>query len=277
MAILKIFEVQEGDPNFQDSKGYLNPHYFGYYQILGKPEAGGEVVEPFDASAAAAKSDKSGLSAAMNALYGVKTSNARNGQKTYERVTALGPKLWTPRAMQGAEYERGGFASYVTHAVLKGDLVASEIDVEVKTGIKPSSYVQGYMDIVKSLRKDWQDACGAKLADRIPTKVYIIAPESKMQAARDMIMGMAYENVERDTHRGLGFNRAVAYQTLTDEQKDKLGHEQENVGWFEIHQGIFFTIDKDMAEKAKVAFGAKNFDPRHNEPKPGFLDRILGR
>lgn len=250
-----VVDSHELGARFQDGQGLYNSAYFPYLQVLGRPRASEEErskaipVGPFAAGS------------------GVLKGKETRFKEIFARVAGMGPHLWQPHAMGGAEYENGGFQAYVARAAMTGGMVAAEVEVLANTRMKPSAQMQSYMDVVKSLRKDWQDQYGVELPERsIEAKVYVIAPKDKIEAARWMVRDFSYGEIEHAAHRGIGLNRAVAYESLSDEDKKKVG-EHNVAAWFEIQEGIFFTIDKDMAEKAKIAFAAQDYKPQQAAPK----------
>jgi hypothetical protein len=187
-----------------------------------------------------------------------------------ERVAAVNDKLWHCEAMHASEYERGGFTAHVASRLIDSSPpVATVISVDVNTNILPNKEEQRvikdlYKKEVKTLRDSFAEA-GITIPETIPTKVYIVAPQERLTDAVSMVKAFAAQSEESMTHRGLSFNDAVACQSLSRGDKSKIDKPQ-RVGWYEIDAGIFFTIDKAMFDRVKVAFVAQKPKPSVSQP-----------
>lgn len=277
---LNVIEVEDthGEDvhfGFMDEEGNYKPGAFLYFQIFGRPDTtqSDTAIQPFT---------KSAWQRFQTRTLKMKTPF----RDIYNTVVKNEPALWTPRAMGGAEYEGGSLQAYIASRAAEGGYVAQETEVNVDFGILPSNRSQDFADFVAKedgkepkplpcLRDDWKEACGIELPETKRTKVYAIAPGNKMKATLDLIETAAKQKRENSgsivTHRGLNFVDAVALESLTNEQIKAADHDvtKNNVAWFEIHQGIFFTLDKEMYERAKVAFGAKELTPvKQSTPAP---------
>ncbi len=234
------------------ASGDFNKDYFLYAQILDKPTTNEQ------------KTDE------LNSQKDV-TSFRQTGEKKpspeaiFKNILSTQHLLWSPRAMHGAEYNNGGFQSYVAHFAHQGKLVASNIEAYVTTRQLPS--LDAMLDhVIKgvALNNQWKIDYGIDLAWSKHVPVYIIAPQKHMAVAQDMIKHFAGQHIEPSTHRGLGFNKAAIYQTLSAQDQDKIKTAEDYTppqAWFDIQNGIFFTLDKEMFEKAKIAFDTTDYEP----------------
>lgn len=221
-----------------------------YFQLLQPPE---------DNSKTPAELPNLGISGGGMLTAKFRAAARKDDCTDFERVE---PFLWTPRAMYGAEYENGGFEDIVSKVLATEKMSAAQVNVEVNLDIRPSPTEGAFlqqMGMGTSIQRAELQEKGIEIPEKRLTSVYIIAPEKDMAEAVDMVRAFAAQEEEPETHRGLGFNRGVVYQGLTDKQKEKAefpSYRENNVGWFEIVQGIFFTIDREMFERARVVFGA---------------------
>ncbi len=250
-----------------------NPGYFHYFQVLGLPnphDLKGATITPFF------KDDQRQINKVLKALK-LKKKAPRDVRPTLKNVIAEQNKIWKPRAMHATEYEGGGFEAKVAWAAYNGGLVADEIEVDVNTNQKPSKSTQAELKKfakdegkpapkIKGQRETLKEKFNVEVPTKIKTQVYIIAPKKHIEVARQMVQSLARRREEAAAHRGIGFVRSVIEDTLDDMDRTKMGNfarapEDIDKGWFEIVSQIFFTTDKDMFERAKIAMGVKVSQP----------------
>lgn len=249
---------------FKTPRGDFNKDYYIYAQILDKPlqDASISVIKACGISEVNADD----LKPATEITPFIATNEKKPSQReVWNNVVSSQHLLWSPRAMHGAEYENGGFQAYVAKFARQGKLVFEEQGVRVSTRSLPSiddmvTYgVQG-----ETLDRVLKKKYGIELNWSVDSTVYIIAPQHNMVAAREMINHLASQHIEQSSHRGIGFNKAAVYQTLSSEDQEKVSTAEDYTApaaWFDIQNGVFFTLDKDMFEKAKIAFSATAYEP----------------
>lgn len=149
--------------------------------------------------------------------------------------------LWTTRAMHGAEYERGNFEASVVRATLGSSLVHGKVEIEVD--LVAEKRVSEYSD--RKQPSAYEQLLKKGVKDPVQTtkvSVGLIAPRHKFDAAVDMLRTLAQTPKDVITHRGHDFQTAVADMVYPDQASSP------NVGWFDVNEGIFFSIDDKMFE-----------------------------
>lgn len=76
--------------------------------------------------------------------------------------------------------------------------------------------------------------------------VYVLAPESLIDYALDLVPKLAENKVELKA--GSGLNRILDKRVGDSDYIDR------TAGWLELDNGFFFFIDKEMAEKTQALF-----------------------
>lgn len=240
--------------------GRYNPLFIPHLQILSPAEKEGPI-------APAISSEWERAVAKLGLRFSPSPERFR---RIWQKIVDQKDVLWTLSEMGGAEYRH--FSTYVAHAALRKDMTFMEMETEVNFEILPSGEVERVVgkDGVLSLRAQWKKWRGIELPETGNTRVHIIAPAASIAAAQEMVLRFALEEQETTTHRGMGFNRAVAYQGLSAAEKIAAGSHNDHVGWFEIHNDVFFTIDPVMAGQVKTLFGLKEKpETGKGVPKPG--------
>ena len=241
-----IFAKKDGSYNEGD--------YLPHFQILEQP----------DSALACAP-------AAMPAFRGDKPLTLREkflraagknprAEEIFTRIRLFQDSIWTPQSMHAAEYENGGFHSYLARAIAGHDMKAATVELDVNFEIKPPpSELRDPGRNFPTVRQNWMlNGIEIPASARVP--VYIIAPAKQMKTAVDMLRVFAGQTEEEVTHRGMHFNGAASVQAFGAGKEKHIANIMEGygviAGWFEIKQGVFITIDRDMFERAKRAFSA---------------------
>jgi hypothetical protein len=171
-------------------------------------------------------------------------------------IDALKERLWAARTMRAFEYENGRLESTLAFFPATHAYAATEVDMDANTKVVPYSEYPSVQhppvqDTIKRITGD-------VIPDEVRTKVYVVAPKNIMPVVMQMMATFAAEREETPSHRGLSFNFNAAMQTLPEPARAKLrtaGY-NEDVAWFDIKYGVFFTLDKDMYERVKKLFDA---------------------
>lgn len=282
---------------FDDGSGYFNADYFLYVQQLGLPTGDNDEVSPIIDNDYA--NDFTGrLQKIKNLLVRKTPDKEATKDAIFERVREEAPKIWTPFAMRGAEYEGGGFNSYITYRLLDNVLSAASTTVQVNSNMLPSEntveklkdwdrymrekeghtnvngqvlsvgerFLQAGVDIEKDAGVFTDPEASMTGYGRINVPVHIIAPSNIMSAAKDLIgRSLSSRGFEPASHRGMRFAEAAIKSVLKPEVQAQLVNPDaepsiddafsQAVAWYEIKQGVFWTVNEEMFNKAKVAFG----------------------
>ncbi len=244
-----------GKQELKTPRGDFNKDYFLYAQILDAPNPSDDVTTLVE-----------GLSPAQELGAFTKTSEKKPSQEAvWDNVVSSQNLLWSPRDMHGIEYEDGAFQASVAHFAREGKLVATQITTSVATRQLPSLPDMVHEGVKSStIDRDLKSEYNIHLEETSQTQVYIIAPQKNMAAAQEMIHHFANRSVEAPSHRGFGFNKAAIYQTLSEHDQKQISRKEAYTApkaWFDVENGIFFTLDKNMYENAKIAFDATNYEP----------------
>lgn len=204
--------------------------------------------------------------------------------KAFDRACSVEPHLWTPRRMHGAEYEGGRFQWQLVYAAMRGDLESFQMDLDVNTEILPSAEtvntlrgMAGDKDLqIPTLRQDWGSVAGVDIPQTIPATLYAIAPAGSVQATKGFLQTLAAQDQEMTSHRGIGFNRGVAYRNLDHKEKARLGLEgEDNIAWFDVNEKIFFTTSRVLFNSMKTVMGLEREEqPQGPAPVMQRLARI---
>ena len=160
--------------------------------------------------------------------------------------------LWTLHEMSGAEYYR--IYSYVAMRLAESKMASACVEVDVNLDIlNPRQYYEAEKSTAPTLRQQ-KEKDGVTLPETAKAKVWIVAPQEKLATAIDMITKLAKADEYPVTHRGFGFNHAVAEQISQTQSADPMKH---RTAWFEIHTGVFLTIDEDQFNRFPKIVNAK--------------------
>ncbi len=226
--------------SFTKADGSYNTLYYPHLQILG-PATGNSAVDFPSGILGTTRTGR--LRDAFQ--RGLKNPQPDGFKRILAALTIDADKLWTAWDMHGAEYERGGFNAYAASRLAENKMVATAAQVKVNMAILPRSAMfkftkreDALLPLDQALARE-----GIAVPAEITAEVWIIAPEKKLQTAIDMIEKLAARAQEADSHRGFGFNEAVARQYTGTQNADP---KRCATGWFEIFQGIFVTIDANQ-------------------------------
>jgi len=266
-ATFKKF-TQEGlrPDKIKGANGQYNEDYLHYFQILGLAEgkASNVKVEPFH-------SEVTGF---LNTLLQHLPKRKKESLKSlHQRVTEQGAKIWSPHDMHGAEYNNGGFQACVAKAARKDNFVFSQTQVDVQTDQRLSPHAEDILESTETRRSVLSERFNTAVPKQINTTVYVVAPRNYFRVTMEMVKSFATRAQEADSHSGIGFVDSVIQQSLSAEGKADLGDDADAknqcAAWFEINTGIFFTTDKDMFEKVKIALNARSaFPPMEKSDHP---------
>jgi hypothetical protein len=273
---------------FDDGAGYFDDRYFLYVQQLGKASRTGDINVIID------NESTDGITGRLNKIQKLFKRSTPDGKQTkidiFNRVLAEAPKIWAPHAMHGAEYEGGSFEARVAQSLRSDALMAGTVKVNINLDQLPSLHV---MNKIKSYSRFGRSADQSNtdfgkilsLGERLAAlgidaetdesvyaddkrqfsgygqvrgvPVHFIVPEKTYQAATWLLKwNLSEAFCEPASHRGIDFAEAAVRNALTPQAQAKLGDSFSNaVGWYEVKQGLFWTIDDDMFTKAKTAFG----------------------
>lgn len=241
---IKIIEADSFNTAFANADGTFNTDHLLHFQTMGKPTTGEATSLPSIAASAISRLKFKFQSALGNRQPALFTSALNQLLKNNDA-------LWTLHHMGGAEYEGGRFYGFVATRLAEKKTASACVEVDVNLDILPS---RGYFEAEKSTGKTLRQQMekdGVTLPATAKAKVWIVAPQDKLATAIDMITTLAKAEEYPVTHRGFGFNHAVAEQISQTQSADPLKH---TTAWYEIHSGVFLTIDEDQFNRfAKIA------------------------
>jgi hypothetical protein len=231
-------------------KGIYNSEYIPHLQVFGRPES------PLPlADVPVLFADTPRLTKAFARVTG-RDWDLKMTAPGVNTINAIKDRLWNARRMGGFEYENGRLESALAVFPATRAYAATEVDLDVNTKVVP------HVDWGKARPDPIQDTIkritGDAIPDEVRTKVYVVAPKNLMPVVMQMIATFAAEREETPSHRGLSFNFNAAMQTLPVDARAKFkaaGYE-EDIAWFDVKHGVFFTLDKDMFERVKKMFDA---------------------
>jgi hypothetical protein len=241
---IKIIEADSFNASFANADGTYNTDHMLHFQTMGKPTSGDAASLPsLNASTVSRLKFKfeSALGKKQPALFAT----------IRDQLVKNHTSLWSTHHMGGFEYEGGRVYSYIASRLAESKMASACVEVDVNLDIlNPRQYFEAEKSTAPTLRQQ-KEKDGITLPQTAKAKVWIVAPEAKLATAIDMITKLANAEEYPVTHRGFGFNHAVAEQISQTQSADPMKH---RTAWFEIHTGVFLTIDEDQFNRfAKIA------------------------
>lgn len=157
------------------------------------------------------------------------------------------PKLAAPQDMGGTQYDAGRYAGFMASHFCRSKMTAARIDVAANMNGRLAAW-NGYKSA--TVKESFARA-GIDLPESIAATIFIIAPANKMAAAQDMLCKVAGAEQEPATHGGLGLQHAIARQYAGASPLMATPR----TAWFEIYQGVFFTLDERQFAAMATALG----------------------
>lgn len=259
------------DEGFQNVKGEFNIQSFQYMQAFTRPEGSSDVmfdekVDPF-----VEPSERKGL---LSKVFGKDDQNQR---AVWNRIHRALREIVRPCRMGGYEYEGGRMEANMADHVRSHTYVADQREITVHLNFQKSedqkwsinwnnenTLEEGQEPRDPNL-STWDEKLkeGLALPGTVTTTVYAIAPKGKTNATLEMAQAHAAQRQtgEIGTHRGCALQTTMLNRAIEEAKEgyvpSQYADRDEDIAWFDIYEGVFFTLDEQVFNRMKVAFDVK--------------------
>lgn len=265
ITIIDAEDAMNLSRKFQTATGDFNPHSVLYLQAFAKAQGAEAALFDDEIEAFVQPEDK------RWSLQGIFTSEQTKQKNVWNRVYRTIRKFAEPLRMGGCEYEQGLMEASVARHTRRHSFEAGQVDIDVNLVYQLSDDDKSmiaycnkrreeeggeYVDPDTTVHQLLQDEQNVTLPTSAQATVYCIAPKGLLNATKQMAQALAgQEQTEQvRTHRGCGLQDTMLKRALA-EAKGDYTDSKEQVAWYDVHRGVFFTIDEDVFNRAKIAFG----------------------